>query len=126
ALPFKGGRGSRWKERVIRRQDRRAGRATTRTASDRGWRESVADAARAWARVNGVAGDKADHQVSRTLTRTSYGEGTASEVTLWKLADAGHTWPGHPGGPVLRLLVGRTSSEVDATSEMWRFFQRHI
>ncbi|MGZ4110633.1 MAG: hypothetical protein ACXVP7_13220 [Actinomycetota bacterium] len=47
-------------------------------------------------------------------------------MTLWKLADAGHTWPGHPGGPVLRLLVGRTSSEVDATSEMWRFFQRHI
>ncbi|MGZ4125820.1 MAG: hypothetical protein ACXVQU_09725, partial [Actinomycetota bacterium] len=63
---------------------------------------------------------------SSIVERTSYGEGTASEVTLWKLADAGHTWPGHPGGPVLRLLVGRTSSEVDATSEMWRFFQRHI
>jgi len=85
----------------------------------------VPEVARAWATVDGVAADEADVRVSRTLARISYGEATAGEVTLWAIADAGHTWPGHPGGPLLRPLFGRTSREPDATTELWRFFQRY-
>jgi poly(3-hydroxybutyrate) depolymerase len=37
-----------------------------------------------------------------------------------------HTWPGGRGGPLLRLLLGRTTREIDATGEIWRFFVRHV
>ncbi|HZD18763.1 MAG TPA: hypothetical protein VE669_11540 [Actinomycetota bacterium] len=45
---------------------------------------------------------------------------------VWTVADGGHTWPAHPGGPLLRLAAGRTSRELDATEELWRFFDRHL
>ena len=88
------------------------------------WSESVPDAARAWAAANGVEDTKTMGEPSATLTQTSYGETTPAEVMLWTFKTAGHTWPGHPGGLLLRLLLGRTSNEVDATDEIWRFFNR--
>ncbi len=62
--------------------------------SDR-WRESVPDAARAWAASNGVENTKTVSEPSPTLTKTSYGETTPAEVTLWTFKTAGQTWPGH-------------------------------
>ncbi len=88
------------------------------------WRESVPAAAKAWATVNGVADDQTVGEPSDTLTKVSYGDDTPAEVTLWTFKNAGHTWPGHPTGLILRLLLGRTSSELDATQEIWRFFSR--
>ncbi len=123
ALPYAGGRGARWKEAIVRRQNRR-GRITSSMGGCGGWDQSVPDAARAWAVANGVEGAREDRRVSPTLSRTTYGEGTPAEVTLWTFANAGHTWPGHPGGPVLRLVVGRTGRELDATQEIWRFLMR--
>lgn len=40
-------------------------------------------------------------------------------VTLYSVVDGGHTWPG--GAPIPG--VGKTSTDIDATEEMWRFFQ---
>jgi polyhydroxybutyrate depolymerase len=91
--------------------------------SDR-WSESVPDAARAWAAANGVENMKTVTELSPALTNITYGHATPAEVTLWTFKNAGHTWPGHPGGFLLRLLLGRTSTEVDATGEIWRFFNR--
>ena len=88
------------------------------------WRESVPEAAEAWAIANGAGRDAAVTEVSPRLTKVSYGAGTPTEVTLWTFADAGHTWPGHPAGPLFRLLLGRTSTELDATQEIARFFSR--
>ncbi len=64
--------------------------------------------------------------VSPTLTRTTYGaEGKPGEVTLFTSKGAGHTWPGGHLGLFLRLLLGRTSMEIDATSRIWDFARVH-
>jgi polyhydroxybutyrate depolymerase len=43
-----------------------------------------------------------------------------AEVILYTIEGGGHTWPG--GFPI---PVGRTSKDIDATEELWRFFQRY-
>jgi polyhydroxybutyrate depolymerase len=45
-----------------------------------------------------------------------------ADVVLYTVGGAGHTWPGGwpiPGG------LGKTNKDVDATEEMWRFFQEY-
>ncbi len=44
-----------------------------------------------------------------------------ADVILYTIEDGGHTWPG--GWPI--PAVGKTSTDIDATEEMWRFFQTH-
>lgn len=100
------------------------------------WKESVPDAAAAWARALGLPGEPASQALTAHLTRTNFGDpGEEAAVTLFASRGAGHTWPGArlpllPPFPVfplsplsplfLRLTLGRTSKEVDATSEIWR------
>ncbi|MGO9853887.1 MAG: alpha/beta hydrolase family esterase [Acidimicrobiales bacterium] len=89
-------------------------------ATDR-WHESVLDAATAWAEANGHSTEPQREQVTPRLTRISFGsEAEPGAVTLWVSRGAGHTWPGSRLPLVLRLLLGRTSRDVDATAEMWR------
>ncbi len=97
-----------------------AGSGTTR------WDESVPESARRWAEANGHAGPPTETAVSPSLTRTTYGaEGEPGEVTLWTSKGAGHTWPGTRLGPFLRLILGRTSVEIDATERIWAFARAH-
>ena len=56
----------------------------------------------------------------------TYGaEGKPGEVTLFTSKGAGHTWPGGRMGLFLRLFLGRTSTEIDATSRIWDFDRAH-
>jgi polyhydroxybutyrate depolymerase len=90
------------------------------------WDESVEESARHWAAVNGMPEQPEVVAVSPTLTRTTYGaEGEPGEVTLFTSKGAGHTWPGGHPGLFLRLFLGRTSTEVDATSRIWDFDRAH-
>jgi polyhydroxybutyrate depolymerase len=90
------------------------------------WDESVPDAAARWAQANGLSPEPAVETVSPTLTRTTYGtQNGPGEVTLWTSQGAGHTWPGAQLGLLLRLFLGRTSHEIDATREIWSFAGRH-
>jgi poly(3-hydroxybutyrate) depolymerase len=76
--------------------------------------------------ANGLTPEPQVVAVSSTLTRTTYGqEGQAGEVTLFTSRGAGHTWPGARLGLLLRLLLGRTSREIDATARIWSFAQAH-
>ena len=47
-----------------------------------------------------------------------------SEVVLLSVEGGGHTWPG-ARGELPELLVGKTSTEIDATEEQLRFFEAH-
>jgi polyhydroxybutyrate depolymerase len=97
------------------RINRFAGSGTTR------WNESVLDAAAAWARANGHPGEPQQEQVTGALTRYSFGaEDAPGAVTLWVSQGAGHTWPGTRLPLGLRLFLGRTSFDVDATAKIWR------
>ncbi|MGH2718818.1 MAG: alpha/beta hydrolase family esterase [Actinomycetota bacterium] len=89
------------------------------------WYESVPEAAGAWATANGVGAEPEEVELSPTLKMLGYAEGSAAEVMLWVFAKAGHTWPGSHPGRVQGMLLGRTSSALDATREIWAFFQRH-
>jgi polyhydroxybutyrate depolymerase len=69
--------------------------------------------------VHGAKGDE-----RHTATRYSYGPcRDATKVVLWKLTGAGHVWPGGQRD-YLPLLLGTSSSVIDANEEMWRFFSR--
>jgi polyhydroxybutyrate depolymerase len=85
------------------------------------WRESVLDAAAGWARANGHSPEPERTEVTPALSRLSYGpEDDPGAVTLWVCDGAGHTWPGTRLWLMPRLILGRVSSDVDATAEIWR------
>ena len=90
------------------------------------WDESVEESARRWAAANHVPEPPAVVAVSPTLTRTCYGvAGQPGEVTLYTSKGAGHTWPGARLPLLMRLLLGRTSMEINATSTIWDFARAH-
>jgi polyhydroxybutyrate depolymerase len=88
------------------------------------WNESVPDAAAAWARALGLPGEPARKELTAHLTRMDFGDPSeVAAVTLFVSRGAGHTWPGSrlPLFPLsLRLVLGWTSMEIDATTEIWR------
>jgi len=88
------------------------------------WNESVLDAAAAWARALGLASEPARQELTGHLTQIDFGDPSGvAAVTLFVSRGAGHTWPGSrlPLFPLsLRLILGRTSMEIDATTEIWR------
>ena len=97
------------------------------------WNESVPDAAAAWARALGLPSEPTPKELTDHLTRMDFGDPSdAAAVTLFVSRGAGHTWPGSrlplfaffPMSPLsplfLRLILGRTSKEIDATTEIWR------
>jgi polyhydroxybutyrate depolymerase len=48
-----------------------------------------------------------------------------SEVVLWTIEGAGHTWPGGETTLLEKPIVGPVSRDISASEEMWEFFQRH-
>jgi polyhydroxybutyrate depolymerase len=80
------------------------------------WNESVPLAAGQWAVANGGDGRAATVEISRHVTQTSYGSpGAANETVLWTVKGGGHTWPGSPLGLLMWLLLGKTTTEIDAS-----------
>jgi polyhydroxybutyrate depolymerase len=85
------------------------------------WNESVLDAASAWAGALGLASEPTRDELTAHLTRMDFGDpGEAAAVSLFISQGAGHTWPGSRLPLFLRLFLGRTSMEIDATAEIWR------
>lgn len=63
---------------------------------------------------------------AHTATPYQYGPcADGSEIVLWKLTGAGHTWPGARVQP-WQKYVGPATDVLDANAEMWRFFQRFV
>jgi polyhydroxybutyrate depolymerase len=81
------------------------------------WNESVPDAAQRWAHANGTDPSPTTVAVSQHVTRTTYGHDSAANgVVLWTIRDGGHTWPGTRLRLLLRLILGHTTTEIDATT----------
>ncbi|MDZ4818099.1 MAG: PHB depolymerase family esterase [Planctomycetota bacterium] len=63
---------------------------------------------------------KTDHT---TTIRTTYGPGDeGTEVVLYLVEGAGHTWPGRPPRP---HYLGHSTNSFSANAVMWEFFCRH-
>jgi polyhydroxybutyrate depolymerase len=93
---------------------------------------STAETVKKWMQRDGCApiartgmvpdNDPADGCRAEWSTWSSCRDGT--EVTLYTLHGAGHTWPG--GGQYLpRFLIGKVCRDIDATEVIWNFFRRH-
>lgn len=67
---------------------------------------------------------RTEEDLSGTITRVRYAGGrNGSEVVWYRIADAGHTWPG--GVPLPEAVTGPTSADLDATGLTWDFFREH-
>jgi polyhydroxybutyrate depolymerase len=95
---------------------------------------AVDDALRRWIEANGCAptprttamraGRFGAPDASHTATRLEWAPcRDGVEVVQWKLAGAGHGWPGHSGG-LLERVVGPATTVVDAAAEAWAFASR--
>jgi polyhydroxybutyrate depolymerase len=76
----------------------------------------------AWAQGNGCDPTSEAIPPSGDVSGARYG-GCADDATvvLYTIEDGGHTWPG--GWPIPG--VGKTSQDIDATDELWKFFQTY-
>ena len=77
-----------------------------------------------WARRNGCDTTPAVSTVAPDVTRQDYRDcAQGGEVVLFTIHGGGHTWPG--GKPLPEWFLGPTNQRVDATREMWTFFEAH-
>lgn len=69
--------------------------------------------------------DRAPVDGCRVHVRVWTGGSEESEVALYRLEGAGHTWPG--GTQYLpRRAIGRVCRDLDGADVIWDFFRRHV
>lgn len=83
---------------------------------------AIEPALRGWAKRAGC-GEAREVTLSKGEARCEAWRWCAggAEVALCRIEGGGHTWPGGPDVPEL----GATTSDLDATREIWRFLSRH-
>lgn len=81
-------------------------------------------AVRAWAARDGCGQDPTDTLLSSQVILRRYRCPTDTAVEFYIIVGGGHTWPGTTFNEAPAADVGMTTSQTDATSVMWAFFQR--
>lgn len=77
-----------------------------------------------WAHRNGCTDTPADSAIASDVITTAYSAcPNDAAVVLYTIVGGGHAWPG--GKPLPHWLFGRTTTSIDATRQMWTFFQAH-
>jgi polyhydroxybutyrate depolymerase len=93
----------------------------------RAWRPAIGvdDWARFWIAANrAINGPQLHVLPPDTSARTWHGDTPSSDITFYRIDRGGHTWPGS-SIPLPRLLMGRTSHTINATSLIWNFLSSH-
>jgi len=82
-----------------------------------------------WVEANGCPPDPRIESIpdragdGTTILRKTYGPGRdGTEVVLVAVEGGGHTWPGRPPLP---LMLGKSTSNLQANDWIWEFFQKH-
>jgi polyhydroxybutyrate depolymerase len=84
----------------------------------------VAEWTASWAHRNRCGRDPVESVMADDVTRRDYTNcRNDAAVVLFTIQGGGHTWPG--GMPLPEWFLGSTSESVDATQQMWAFFQEH-
>jgi polyhydroxybutyrate depolymerase len=77
-----------------------------------------------WATMNDCDQAVEELQLAKNTRQIRYSSSQRhAEVIVYILEGMGHQWPG--GEPFPRWLMGAPSNEIDATQEMWAFFEAH-
>ena len=87
--------------------------------------ESIPEVAAAWAQRNGCAAAPKERSVASDVTLVRYRCPGRADVQLYVAEGAGHTWPGSQFSKAIEQFVGPTTFSIDASTIMWRFFERH-
>jgi len=86
--------------------------------------EGYPASAAAWADHNGCEDRPDDEEVTASVTRRVYRCPDDGAVEFIVVRGGGHTWPGSDFSRAIESFVGPTTDDIDATVEIWRFFQR--
>jgi polyhydroxybutyrate depolymerase len=81
-------------------------------------------AVRDWAEANGC-GAATDERTSEHVIDRTYDCPIDAEVRFVIIEGGGHSWPSSEFSDAIANIVGPTTFEVDATAEIWRFFEGH-
>jgi polyhydroxybutyrate depolymerase len=80
--------------------------------------------AKAWAERNGCEPQPDDEAVSDEVTRRVYRCPDGAAVEFVVVEGGGHSWPSSEFSKSIGGIVGPTTFDIDATEEVWRFFER--
>jgi len=85
----------------------------------------LSDTIQFWVRQDRCTGPGTVVAEKGDARETSYGPCAAgTDVAVWRIEGGGHTWPG--GNESLpQFLVGKTTHDISASEEMWRFFEKY-
>ena len=92
---------------------------------------SVADTVKIWAHFNGCKEVPEVQEIPGLNNGTLVSVFTYvscqnhSQVKLYRIEGGGHVWPGESEG-LPKSEVGKLSSEIDASEEIWKFFEGMI
>lgn len=79
-----------------------------------------------WAGLNTCTQPSEEQPIAASVTRTRYaGCQGGSDVELYVLSGAGHTWPASAFADASAPILGPATHELDATKVIWAFFQTH-
>jgi polyhydroxybutyrate depolymerase len=77
-----------------------------------------------WAATNGC-GESTDEDRTATIIERTYDCPEGAEVRFLIIEGGGHSWPGSEFSAAIESVVGPTTTELDATEEIWSFFTDH-
>ncbi len=79
---------------------------------------------RAWAARDGCGTDPTDTLLASQVILRRYRCPAGTDVEFYIIVGGGHTWPGAEVDEAPASDVGMTTSQIDATTVMWEFFQQ--
>jgi polyhydroxybutyrate depolymerase len=82
------------------------------------------DTVRRWAELDGCEDTFEDEAVSDTVTRRAYDCPDDAPVEFVIVDGGGHSWPSSEFSRSIEDVVGPTTFDIDASQEIWTFFQR--
>lgn len=90
------------------------------------WHMGVDEAMRGWAGHNGCDTIKEEAELSPEVTFVEYVNCSPGvQVVLFRMANAGHSWPGSPVADGFESYGSAIVREISASEMMWSFFQGH-
>jgi polyhydroxybutyrate depolymerase len=124
-LYFNGGIGTATLKRVLGEGGTPSGSTTTTTLPKAnlhgpGYPATV----QAWAVKDGCNPSSTDTRVSSQVIRRTYPCPAGTAVEFYIIVGGGHAWPGSAVSRAITSVTGFTTFQINATDQIWAFFQR--
>jgi polyhydroxybutyrate depolymerase len=119
-LHFNGGIGRKVLENDLRARPRPLPRLAKPRLNGPGYPANV----KSWAAIDGCDATPTDTRPSPHVIHRAYRCPADTAVEFDIIVGGGHSWPGSAFSKEIRLFVGPTTSEINATTTIWAFFRQ--